>query len=194
MQKLKPDELMPLEEYHRQRAEFRHEVMAHKEHRQLAIGPHGTLYFENRLTIQYQVQEMLRVERIFETEAFQEELDGYNPLIPDGNNLKATFMIEYEDATERQAALAKLVGIENLVWARIGKADRVWAIADEDIERSREGKTSAVHFLRFQFTDEMVRDAKAGVAIGIGIEHAEYDYRVEPLGEQTRDSLVADLV
>ena len=137
---------------------------------------------------------MLRVERIFETEAIQEELDGYNPLIPDGNNLKATFMIEYEDATERQAALAKLVGIENLVWARIGKADRVWAIADEDIERSREGKTSAVHFLRFQFTDEMVRDAKAGVAIGIGIEHAEYDYRVEPLGEQTRDSLVADLV
>ena len=115
MQKLKPDELMPLEEYHRRRVEFRREVMAHKEHRQVAIGPHGTLYFENRLTIQYQIQEMLRVERIFETEAIQEELDAFNPLIPDGNNLTATFMIEYEDATKRQAALAKLVGIEDLV-------------------------------------------------------------------------------
>jgi len=194
MQKLKADELMPLEEYYRQRAEFRREVMAHKQHRQVAIGPHGTLYFENRLTIQYQIQEMLRVERIFETETIQEELDAYNPLIPDGNNLKATFMIEYEDATERQAALAKLVGIEDLVWVQIGKANRVWAIADEDIDRSRENKTSAVHFLRFQFTDEMIRNAKAGTAIGIGIEHAEYDYLVEPLSAKTRDALVADLV
>jgi hypothetical protein len=192
MQKLTREQLMPLEEYHLQRSDFRRTVMSHKELRQIAIGPHATLYFEDRLTVQYQVQEMLRVERIFEAAAIQEELDAYNPLIPDGNNWKATFMIEYEDADERQIALTKLVGVEDKVWARVGEAAVVWAIADEDLERSRAEKTSAVHFLRFQFTDEMVHAAQAGAGLGIGIDHPAYNYRIDALSAAARAGLVAD--
>jgi len=187
------DDLMPLEVYHQQRREFRQRVMAHKTNRHVAVGPHATLYFEDSLTIQYQIQEMLRVERIFETQAIHEELDAYNPLIPDGNNWKATFMIEYEDQHERQVALEKFVGIEDRVWAQVGEHERVWAIADEDLERSRETKTSAVHFLRFQLDDEMVGAAQGGAAISIGIDHTEYAYSVEPLGDTARATLAADL-
>lgn len=193
MRKITAADLMPLEAYHQQRAEFRQTVMAHKANRKLAIGPHATLYFEDRLTIQYQIQEMLRVERIFETEAIGEELASYNPLIPDGNNWKATFMLEYEDAAERHAALERLVGIEDRVWVQVAELDRVWAIADEDLERSREAKTSAVHFLRFQFSDEAVQAAKIGAAIGVGIDHDEYRHEVSVLDDAVRDALVADL-
>jgi Protein of unknown function (DUF3501) len=192
MQKLNREDLFSLESYHRRRSDFRRTVMAHKANRKLAIGPHTTLYFEDRLTIQYQVQEMLRVERIFEAEAIQEELDAYNPLIPEGGNWKATFMIEYEDAQERQSALEQMVGIEDRVWVQIGESERVWAVADEDLERTRETKTSAVHFLRFQFDDEMVRAAKAGAAIGIGIDHPAYTHIVQPLSGAIREALVAD--
>ncbi len=193
MQKIEREELMLLEAYHQQRADFQRRVMAHKANRQVAIGPNATLYFEDRLTVQYQIQEMLRVERIFEAEAIQEELDAYNPLIPEHNNWKATFMIEYEDADERQGALARLVGIEDRVWVQVGEMDQVWSIADEDLERSREAKTSAVHFLRFQFGDDMVAAAIAGGAIAIGIDHPEYRYQTRPLKEPVRDALVADL-
>jgi len=186
-------ELIPLETYHEQRGDFRRKVIAHKAKRQVAIGEHATLYFEDRLTIQYQIQEMLRVERIFEAEAIDDELNAYNPLIPDGENWKATFMIEYEDATERQVALEKLVGIEDRVWMQVGEGERVWAIADEDLERSRESKTSAVHFLRFQLPSADVAAAKAGADINAGIDHPAYSYNVMPLGAETRAALVADL-
>ncbi len=193
MMHLKREDLIPLETYHEQRADFRREVMAHKANRQIAVGPHATLYFEDRLTIQYQIQEMLRVERIFEAEAINEDLGAYNPLIPDGDNWKATFMIEYEDAAERQVALTQLVGIEDRVWMQVAGGERVRAIADEDLERSREEKTSAVHFLRFQLDSQSVAAAKAGAAISIGIDHPAYTYSVDPLPAAARDSLSADL-
>ncbi len=193
MMHLKREDLIPLETYHEQRADFRREVMAHKANRQIAVGPHATLYFEDRLTIQYQIQEMLRVERIFEAEAINEELGAYNPLIPDGDNWKATFMIEYADAAERQVALTQLVGIEDRVWVQVGDGERTWAIADEDLERSREEKTSAVHFLRFQLDSQSVAAAKAGAAISIGIDHPAYTHSVDPLPAAARDALSADL-
>ncbi|MGR9092126.1 MAG: DUF3501 family protein [Gammaproteobacteria bacterium] len=193
MTQLKREDLIPLETYHEQRADFRRRVMAHKARRHVGVGAHATLYFEDRLTIQYQIQEMLRVERIFEAEAINEELGAYNPLIPDGDNLKATFMIEYEDQAERQVALEKLVGIENRVWVQVGDGERVWAIADEDLERSRATKTSAVHFLRFQLDSESVAAAKAGARISIGIDHPAYTHSVEPVAGEIRDALSADL-
>ena len=190
---LRREDLMPLERYHSERNAFRREVLDHKRQRQLAIGPNATLYFESRLSIQYQVQEMLRVERIFEAEAIQEELDAYNPLIPDGDNWKATFMIEYPDVEERRVALEQLVGIEHKVWARIGDAEPVFALADEDLERSRASKTSAVHFLRFQLTPALVTAAKAGAPIAIGFDLPAYPHRCDPLPEEARRALVADL-
>lgn len=193
MQKLTRDGLMGLEEYHLERPDFRRLVMEHKALRQIAIGPHATLYFEDRLTIQYQIQEMLRIERIFEVNAIQEELDAYNPLIPDGNNWKATFMIEYEDASERALALGQLVGIEDKVWVRAGDIEAVWAIADEDLSRSRTKKTSAVHFLRFQFDDEFIQAVGGGAPVSIGIDHPAYDHRREALEPEVRDALAADL-
>ncbi len=193
MQKLTRDGLMGLEEYHLERPDFRRFVMEHKALRQIGIGPHATLYFEDRLTIQYQIQEMLRIERIFEVDAIQEELDAYNPLIPDGNNWKATFMIEYEDASERALALGQLVGIEDKVWVRAGDIEAVWAIADEDLSRSRAKKTSAVHFLRFQFDNEFIQAVSDGAPVSIGIDHAAYDYRCEALKPAVRDALAADL-
>ncbi len=191
--RLSREDLLSLERYHAQRAAFRSRVLAHKAARQLALGPHATLYFEDRLTIQYQIQEMLRVERIFEAGAIQEELDAYNPLIPDGDNWKATFMIEYEDVDERRRALEQMVGIEHRVWVRIGAHPAVWAIADEDMARSKDTKTAAVHFLRFQLTPAMMADAHGGAPLAAGIEHPAYHHLVDPVPEATSAALVNDL-
>ncbi len=192
MNRLERKDLMSLEEYAEQRPEFRRRVLEHKKHRQVALNDHATLYFEDRLTMQYQIQEMLRIERIFEADAIQEELDAYNPLIPDGSNLKATFMIEYEDASERQRELARLVGIEDTVWIRIGEFDKVHAIADEDLERDNEEKTSAVHFLRFEFTPAMIAAARDGAPIAMGIDHENMRAEVAAIPDAVRASLVAD--
>ena len=192
MQKLTRDDLYSLEDYAQVRGDFRAKVMAHKKNRQVPIGAHATLYFEDRLTMQYQVQEMLRVERIFEREGIEEELGTYNPLIPDGSNWKATFMIEYGNEEERRDALARLIGVEEKVWVQVGDRARVWAIADEDLERTAADKTSSVHFLRFELTPEMVAAAKAGAAIAMGIDHPEYRYEVVT-ATGARESLIADL-
>lgn len=192
MNKLTRDDLYSLEEYAKARSEFRARVMQHKKNRIIAIGPHATLYFEDRLTMHYQIQEMLRAERIFESEGIEDELATYNPLIPDGANLKATFMIEYADETKRREALAGLIGIEDRVWIKINDYEKVWAIADEDMDRETGDKTSSVHFLRFEFTPEMVTAAKAGAALGAGIDHDRYTHQVRPLPPNIRDALVAD--
>ena len=186
------DDLMSLERYAEQRDEFRQQVLAHKKHRQVALGPNATLYFEDRLTLLYQIQEMLRIEKVFEADGINEELEAYNPLIPTGRNFKATFMIEYADATVRAAQLEKMVNIEDLVWMQIGEHDKIWSIADEDLERSNDTKTSAVHFLRFEISDDMAQDLKAGADLQIGVQHAVYTYDVLVEGD-TRESLLADL-
>jgi hypothetical protein len=193
MQKLTREKLYSLEKYAEVRNDFRAKVIAHKKNRQVHIGPHASLYFEDFLTMQYQVQEMLRVERIFEAAGIEEELAAYNPLIPDGSNWKATFMLEYSDEGERRVALARMKGIEDRVWVRIAGFDAVWAIADEDMERDNADKTSAVHFLRFELTPDMVKAAKAGAAIGMGIDHAAYTHRVDPLPPEQRAALLQDL-
>jgi len=193
MSKLSRENLMNLETYAAERADFRARVMSHKKNRQLLLGDHCTLYFEDTLTIQYQVQEMLRIERIFEADGINEELEAYNPLIPDGCNWKATFMIEYVDVAERQAALEKMLGIEDKVWMQVADFDRIYAIADEDLERSDDTKTSAVHFMRFELTPEMANAVKGGASISAGIDHPAYTTSVEPLLAPTRDSLAADL-
>lgn len=192
MSKLTPANLLSLEEYSKQRADFRSKVMAHKKNRQVHLGDHATLYFEDGLTMQYQVQEMLRIERIFEEEGINEELAAYNPLIPDGSNLKATFMVEYEDVDERKVALAKLIGIENKVWIQIAGFDKVYPIANEDLERTTEEKTSSVHFLRFEFSPEMIAAAKQGADMAMGIEHENYYVEMNPVASNIRDALVAD--
>ena len=192
MAKLTRDDLFSLEEYAEQRTAFRAKVLAHKKNRKVHLGEHVTLYFEDRLTIQYQIQEMLRIEKIFEKHGIQEELDAYNPLIPDGRNLKATFMVEYEDVEERKGALAKLIGIEDKVWVQVKGFDKVYAIADEDLERDTEEKTSSVHFMRFELTAEMVKAAKAGKDISIGVDHENYTLAADPVAKPIRDSLVAD--
>jgi hypothetical protein len=168
-------------------------VLEHKKNRKVHIGPVTTLYFEDRLTIQYQVQEMLRVERIFEAAGIMEELDAYNPLIPDGSNWKATFMVEEPDVEQRRLLLARLIGIEDRVWVCVNGNERVFAIADEDLERDTEEKTSSVHFLRFELSGKMIADLKAGASLGIGIDHDNYRYQVEPVTTAIRDALVADL-
>lgn len=193
MQKLTRDDLYSLEKYAEIRAPFRDRVMAHKKTRQVSVGPNATLCFEDRLTMQYQVQEMLRIERIFEPEGIEDELAAYNPLIPDGANWKATFMVEYPDIAERRAALARLKGIERKVWVQVTGFEPVWAIADEDLEREDETKTSSVHFLRFELSAAMVRAVKQGADIAVGIAHPEYHHRVAALPRTTRDSLAADL-
>jgi hypothetical protein len=192
MDKLTTTDLLSLEQYHRERPRLRAEVLAHKRHRQAPLGPHLTLYFEDRLTMRYQVQEMLRAERIFESEAIAEELEAYNPLIPDGTNLKATMMLEYPDVAARRAALARLRGIENAVYLEVGNLGRVFAYADEDLERSDETKTSAVHFLRFEL-DAAMRDAlKNGAALKLGVDHEDYRHELDASAE-VRASLAADL-
>jgi hypothetical protein len=171
MQKLKRSDLWSLEQYAERRPEFRRQVLEHKRTRQVALGAHARVYFEDRMTVQYQIQEMLRIERIFEPAAIQDELDAYNPLVPDGSNWKATFMIEYEDPRERQAALEQLSGIEDRVWLQIADNDRICAIADEDIERERGSKTSAVHFLRFEIPPAARAALQAGAGMAMGIDH-----------------------
>ena len=192
MQKLTRNDLMNLEQYAEARKDFRSKLMAHKKNRVINVGLHATLHFEDRLTMQYQIQEMLRAERIFEAEGIQEELDAYNPLIPDGTNLKATFMIEYDDPKERQVALQKMLGIEKRVWVKVSGFDPVFAIADEDLERETEDKTSSVHFLRFELDSPMISAVKQGADISVGIDHVAYTEALEPLPKTNRDSLAQD--
>ena len=193
MQKLNREDLFSLEKYAEVRPEFRARVMAHKKNRQLMIGPNATLYFEDALTMQYQIQEMLRIERIFEAAGIQEELDAYNPLIPDGSNWKATFMLEYPDEEERRVQLKKLLGIERHIWAQVADFARITPIADEDLEREDDDKTSSVHFLRFELTAEMTEAVRNGAAISMGIDHPAYTYAAEPIAQNIRDSLAQDL-
>ena len=191
MDKLSRADLFGLEKYHEVRTEFRARVLAHKRLRQVPIGRNATLYFEDRLTIQYQIQEMLRAERIFEAEAIEEELAAYNPLIPDGANLKATFMLEYEDADERRRMLGTLRGIENRVWMEAG-GERVFAVADEDLDRATDDKTSAVHFLRFELPSRMRSALGNGAPMRFGIDHHEYRHQRTLTGD-SRAALIADL-
>ncbi len=192
MNKLQPEDLYSLENYARLRPEFRAQVLAHKTHRKLAIGDHVTLLFEDRLTMQYQIQEMLRVERIFEPEEIAAELEAYNPLIPDGRNWKATMLIEYPDPDERHQALARLRGIEDQVWVRVEACDPVMGIADEDLDRSNDEKTSAVHFLRFELTDGMIAALRDGASLTAGCGHEAYTGTAR-VSEAGRESLIADL-
>ena len=184
--------LMTLEAYARERPQFRARVMAHKKNRTVQLGEHLTLIFEDELTIRYQVQEMLRVERIFEEEGIREELDAYNPLVPDGRNLKATMMLEYTDPEERQKRLGELLGIEDRAWVRVEAHERVWAVADEDLERENEEKTSSVHFLRFELTESMAQALKNGAGLSIGIDHPRYTEALEAQ-PAVRDALAKDL-
>ncbi len=189
---LRHEDLFSLEQYARERPTFRAKVMAHKKVRLVELGKHASLHFEDALTMKYQVQEMLRLERIFEPELIQEELDVYNPLIPDGANWKATLMVEYPDVEERKRQLARLIGIETAVWAQVADFARVHPIANEDLDRQTEDKTSAVHFLRFELTPEMAAAAKAGAAIRMGVDHPHYQAELT-LAQPVRDSLAADL-
>jgi hypothetical protein len=192
MDKLTTDDLLPLERYHKERPRLRAEVLAHKRHRQAPLGPHLTLYFEDRVTMRYQIQEMLRVERIFESEAIAEELAAYNPMIPDGTNLKATMMLEYPDVDQRRTALEQLKGIEDAVYLEVANLGRVFAHADEDLERSDETKTSAVHFLRFELDTAMRSALKSGAPLTLGVDHEHYAHELDGSAE-LRKSLAADL-
>ncbi|HEY4697464.1 MAG TPA: DUF3501 family protein [Gallionella sp.] len=193
MAKLVQANLMTLESYAKARNAIRAGVMAHKKNRNVALGDHVTLIFEDELTIRYQVQEMLRAEKIFEEDGIQEELDAYNPLIPDGSNWKTTMMIEYEDIAERRRMLTRLVGIEDRVWVQVAGFERVCAIADEDLERATGQKTSAVHFLRFELTTEMSRALKQGAGLGMGVDHPAYRATLAPIPQAIRASLLRDL-
>ena len=193
MQKLTRENLYSLERYAELRNEFRAKVMEHKQNRRLSLGGNATLYFEDRLTMQYQVQEMLRAERIFEAGGIEEELNAYNPLIPDGSNWKATFMVEYPDVEVRREKLQELVGIEHRVWLQVGESDRIRPIADEDLERGSEDKTSAVHFLRFELDADEVAALKDGAPLAAGIDHPRYTVEVHPVPDNVRASLLTDL-
>ena len=187
------ESLWTLEHYARVRKDFRAEVIAHKRLRSLALGEHVTLLFEDEMTIRYQVQEMLRIEKIFEEDGIRDELEAYTPLIPDGRNFKATMMIEYPDPDVRAVELRKLKGIEDKVWLQVEGREKVWAIADEDLERENETKTSAVHFMRFELDKDMAEALKYGVALSAGISHPEYTVKVDPVGADFRNALVKDL-
>lgn len=193
MTRLTRSDLLPLEAYARERPAFRARVLAHKKQRRLPIGPNATLCFEDRLTIRYQIQEMLRIERLFEDEAVEDELKVYNPLIPDGRNLKATFLIEYPEAEERRAALGRLAGIEDRVWLRVAGHDAVSGIADEDLERRTGARTAAVHFLRFELDESMAADLKAGSPLAAGIDLDAYRHEVDPVAGALREALARDL-
>jgi len=187
------DSLLTLESYARERNEFRARVLAHKRARTVHLGEHLTLLFEDELTIRYQVQEMLRIETTFEDAGIQDELDAYNPLVPDGENWKATMLVEYEDVEERRRMLARLKGIEDRVWVQIETHPRVYAIADEDLERENEEKTSSVHFLRFELKPSMIASLKSGAALSIGVDHPQYTATLRAVPEATRTALLADL-
>ncbi|MDJ0751480.1 MAG: DUF3501 family protein [Woeseiaceae bacterium] len=193
MNKLSRDDLFSLEQYSEARPAFREKVLAHKRDRRLGLGTNAALYFEDRLTMQYQVQEMLRIERIFEAEGINEELEAYNPLIPDGSNWKATFMVEFPEVEERRAMLSQLIGIEDRVYVQVADFDRVFAIADEDIDRDDGTKTSAVHFMRFELTPEQVAALKSGASLIAGIDHENYRVEVSPVADNIRSSLINDL-
>jgi len=193
MKKLGRDDLMSLEEYSEARVAFRSEVMEHKRDRRIDLGTNAALYFEDSLTIRYQVQEMLRIERIFDAAGINEELDVYNPLVPDGSNWKATFMVEFPDEDERRAMLQKLIGVEDRVYVQVDGRERVYAIADEDMERSNEQKTSAVHFLRFELGSDDVALLRNGAMLAAGIDHDNYTVEISSVADATRQSLLADL-
>jgi hypothetical protein len=187
------ESLMSLEQYAKARKEFRARVLAHKKPRTIRLGDHVTLVFEDELTMRYQVQEMLRVERIFEEEGILDELEAYNPLVPDGSNWKATMLIEYPDPVERKTALSRMIGVEDKVWVRIGALDRRYAIADEDLDRENDEKTSSVHFLRFELDAAMKQALQAGEPLAIGVDHPAYTAARDPVAPETRQSLLADL-
>ena len=193
MPKITRESLMTLESYAKARTDFRAKVLEHKKPRAVPLGDHVTLLFEDELTIRYQIQEMLRIEKTFEESGIQDELEAYNPLIPDGRNFKATMLIEYPDVEERRVALAKLKGIEDRVWVQVEGSPRVYAIADEDLERENEEKTSSVHFVRFELTKEMAEALKYGVALSIGVDHPNYTASQAPVSQATRAALVKDL-
>jgi len=194
MTKLTRNDLYSLEEYSAIRDDYRKKIMAHKENRRLHLGKHIFLSFEDKLIMQYQIQEMLKAEKIFESEGINEELDVYNPLIPDGCNWKATMMIQYTDIEERQLQLSRLIGIEDLIWVQVDGFEKVYAIADEDLERDNAEKTSAVHFMRFELNSEMASAVKSGAAISAGVEHENYQQTINPVASNLRDSLASDLV
>ena len=187
------DSLMTLEAYSKQRNALRAEVIAHKKNRTVLVGEHVTLLFEDEKTVRYQVQEMLRIEKIFEEEGIESELGAYNPLIPDGSNFKATMLIEYESVTERQRALAKLKGIEDRMFVEVEGQARIYAIADEDLERENEEKTSAVHFVRFELSEAMKKALKGGAQLKIGCDHPEYLAQLEELPPEKLAALLRDL-
>lgn len=193
MQQLTREDLLSLEQYAEKRTEFRDAVLRHKRNRRVELGTNAALYFEDRLTMQYQVQEMLRIERIFEAAGINQELEAYNPLIPDGSNWKATFMVEFPEVEERRAMLARLVGIEDRVYMQVGQLPRCMAIADEDMDRSDASKTSAVHFLRFELSAEQIAALKSGAALAAGIDHPNYQVEISPLAANIRNALLADL-
>jgi hypothetical protein len=187
------DDLWSLEQYAEKREAFRREVIDHKKNRQVLIGDHLLLIFEDELTIRYQIQEMLRVEKVFEAAGIQDELDAYNPMIPDGENLKCTLLIQYNDVAERKRRLTELVGIEDAIWLQFGDSGKIYAIADEDMERDYEGKTSAVHFMRYQLSEAQIAAAKRGEALTIGVEHSAFPVEDTTIADKVRTSLVADL-
>jgi hypothetical protein len=191
--KIERSSLLSLEAYARQRNEFRARVIAHKRNRKVELGGHVALAFEDELTIRYQIQEMLRIERVFEEDGIRSELEAYNPLVPDGRNFKATMMIEYPDPAERKHMLARLKGIEDRVWIRVEGAERIYAVADEDLERENEEKTSAVHFLRFELSEPMAQALKRGAPLAIGVDHPEYRAEIPAVPPDVRNALVADL-
>ncbi|VAW53022.1 Hypothetical protein i Rubrerythrin cluster [hydrothermal vent metagenome] len=193
MNKLTRKDLYSLEQYSEMRDDYRKKVIAHKENRRVELGDHVLLSFEDRLIMQYQIQEMLKAEKIFDAAGIEEELDVYNTLIPDGSNWKATMLIQYTDVDERQRELTRLIGIENLVWMQVNDFEKVYAIADEDLERDNETKTSAVHFMRFELSEDMATAAKSGSAISAGVEHENYTASIQPLASNIRDSLAGDL-
>jgi len=193
VKKLTRKDLISLEQYAADRVRLRNEVIAHKQVRNVQVGPNMTWCFEDYTTIRYQILEMLRAERIFESDGIQGELDAYNPLIPDGSNWKVTLLLEYPDPDERRVALEKLIGVENRCWIRVSEMERVFAIADEDMERANDEKTSAVHFLRFELSPSMVEAMKSGASLSIGVDHDNYRHLLGPVASQIRDSLSLDL-
>jgi hypothetical protein len=192
--KITRESLMTLETYAKERPNFRARVLAHKRARTVHLGEHVTLVFEDELTLRYQIQEMLRIEKMFDEAGIQDELDAYNPLVPDGNNFKATMLLEYEDVAARRLALAQLKGIEDRVWVQAAGFARVYAIADEDLERETDEKTSAVHFLRFELTKPMTEALQDGAPLGIGVDHPHYRAAIPAVGDATRKALVEDLI
>lgn len=193
MPRIARETLMSLEAYAKARKDYRAKVLAHKKPRTVHLGEHVTLIFEDELTVRYQVQEMLRIEKIFEEDGIQDELAAYNPLVPDGNNFKATMLLEYEDVDERHRELGRLKGIEDRVYVQVEGCARIFAIADEDLDRENDEKTSAVHFLRFELTPEMTAALKYGMGLGLGVDHPNYQAAVAAVGDATRRALVADL-